>query len=69
MEIWQRYFFPLKAYIYPRMLSLFGSMWYGDLNGIIEVYDNNTPGKLTDDVIVLARDFWNRFSIIPVISK
>jgi hypothetical protein len=44
----------------------FNVVW--DLNGIIEVYDNNTPEK-DDDVIVLARDFWNRFSIIPVISK
>jgi hypothetical protein len=39
-----------------------------DLENIIEIYDNSTPGNLSDDVIVLANNFWERLSIIPVIE-
>ena len=39
-----------------------------DLKDIIEIYDNKTPEDLSDDVIVLAKDFWERFSIIPILA-
>ena len=32
-----------------------------DVNNIVEVYDNNTPAEKTDDIVVLANDWWNRF--------
>jgi hypothetical protein len=34
-----------------------------DLTGIIEQYDNNTSGDSSDDVFILAKDFWERLSI------
>lgn len=37
-----------------------------DLDGIIEVYDAGTPDDKTDDVVVFARNFWERFSLVPV---
>lgn len=36
-----------------------------DLEGIIEVYDNNTPLIKSDDIVILANNFWERFSLIP----
>ena len=36
---------------------------YLDLNGIVEIYDNNTPGDLSDDHVVLSNRYWERFSI------
>ena len=36
-----------------------------DLEGIIEVYDANTPDIKSDDIVVLADKFWERFSLIP----
>lgn len=36
-----------------------------DLDGIIEVYDNGTASDKTDDVVVLAKNFWQRFSLVP----
>lgn len=34
-----------------------------DVENLIEVYDNNTPGDKTDDIVVLAKNYWERFSI------
>jgi hypothetical protein len=34
-----------------------------DVEDIIEVYDNSTPGDKTDDVVVLADKYWERFSV------
>jgi len=39
-----------------------------ELEDIIEIYDNKTPEIFTDDVIVLAENFWERLSIIPIID-
>lgn len=36
---------------------------YWDLQDIIEIYDNNTPNILTDDIAVLADTFWERIEI------
>ncbi len=36
---------------------------YLDLNGIVEIYDNNTLGDLSDDHVVLAKSYWERFSL------
>ncbi|MFP4551227.1 MAG: hypothetical protein ACLFNT_10505 [Spirochaetales bacterium] len=36
-----------------------------DLDGIIEVYDAGTAADKSDDIVVLAKDFWNRFTLIP----
>ncbi|MBF9014408.1 MULTISPECIES: hypothetical protein [unclassified Oceanispirochaeta] len=34
-----------------------------DLDNIIELYDNNTPELLSDDILVLASDYWKRLSV------
>ncbi|MBB6480475.1 hypothetical protein [Spirochaeta isovalerica] len=34
-----------------------------DTNGLIEIYDNSTPADTTDDIAVLAKNFWERMSI------
>jgi hypothetical protein len=39
-----------------------------DLEGIVEVYDAGTPANYSDDIVVLAKDFWNRFSLIPSVD-
>ena len=35
------------------------------VSGIIEVYDNRTPDDKSDDIIVIANNFWDRFSLVP----
>ena len=40
-----------------------------DLDGIVEVYDNYTPEDTSDDIIVFARNFWERLSLIPVVIE
>ncbi|AEF85892.1 putative lipoprotein [Treponema primitia ZAS-2] len=39
-----------------------------DLDGIVEVYDHGTPNDTSDDIVVLARNFWERFSLKPTID-
>jgi len=34
-----------------------------DVNNILEVYDNNTPGDKTDDLVILRRGFWEGLDI------
>ena len=36
---------------------------FWNLQDIIEIYDNRTPGILTDDIAVLADKFWERIQI------
>ncbi len=38
-----------------------------DLDGIVEVYNNSTAEK-SDDIIILAENFWERFSLIPEVQ-
>jgi hypothetical protein len=33
-----------------------------DLTDLVEVYDNNTSADQSDDIIILAKNFWERFS-------
>ena len=40
-----------------------------DLDGIIEVYDNYTPGDKSDDIVIFARNFWERLSLLPTIIE
>ena len=34
-----------------------------DIEQIISIYDNNTPADKTDDIVVLAREYWERFNL------
>jgi hypothetical protein len=34
-----------------------------DLEGIVHLYDSGTPDDLTDDVLIVAPEFWNRISV------
>jgi hypothetical protein len=34
-----------------------------DIDGIVEVYDNGTPADKSDDRVVLANRFWERFGV------
>jgi hypothetical protein len=36
---------------------------YLDIEGMIEVYDSGTPVDKSDDVVVFASNFWERFSL------
>lgn len=37
-----------------------------DTKGIVQVYDNGTPNLKSDDIAVLAKDFWNRMALTIV---
>ena len=34
-----------------------------DIENCIEVYDNNTPSDKSDDIVVMADNYWNRFTL------
>ncbi len=36
-----------------------------DLDGIIEVYDAGTPADKSDDIMILADNFWTRYDLYP----
>lgn len=57
-------FMPFSGVDIPRSATAVEFTVSWDLDGIIEVYDRGTPEK-GDDIVVLAKDFWTRFSLIP----
>jgi hypothetical protein len=40
-----------------------------DTKDLIEVYDNSTPGDYSDDIVVLADKYWERFSVSLVYEE
>jgi len=37
-----------------------------DLKNIVQIYDNNTPGDLSDDILVLVDNYWERIGLKAV---
>jgi hypothetical protein len=54
---------PMEKIIISDNATLATFVFGMDMDGIIEVYDNNTPLNKTDDVVVLANGWWNRMSV------
>lgn len=59
---------PFDGIVVPSYALRVGFSMYWDLTDIIEVYDAGTSEDKSDDVIVLASDFWERFSLIPTVQ-
>jgi len=49
--------------VFPSTTSIIFELYF-DLNNIIELYDNNTPDDKSDDILVLADQYWNRFKLV-----
>jgi len=59
---------PFSSITIPEEFDSLSLSFTFDLNGILQLYDNNTPENLADDIIVLAPRIWERISLTAAIE-